>query len=219
MAFLIVDDDMTSCLILERWVERLGLECDIAMDGAKAVAASHVKAYDIVFMDMYMPVKNGLDASIDICRESSGHQCPFIVGMISIDSSETRQRCRNSGMGEVMCKPLTWQIFLQCIAKAGIRTTSDPAGIFAGGNPKLDARGRCTCNDTDAIARSGHQQPAFAVLNLPCCHPHFGSAHCPPPWPSSLASACCNPAARIPHAAPSRTTSSSWPRKRDLDSK
>jgi CheY-like chemotaxis protein len=150
------------------------------------VAASRVKTYDIVFMDMYMPVKNGLRASRDkdIRRESSEHNFPFIVEVISIDSTATRQQCHNSGMGKVLCKSLSWQSFLQCIATAGICTTSTSAPSYIVKTHNLDAHGfRCPCRVADTIGRSctsGQQQPAFAVLTLLYCHPHLRSAHCSP---------------------------------------
>ena len=116
---LVADDDLGSCLILRRWAERLGFKCDIATNGAEAMAASQVNSYRIIFMDNYMPFMNGWEASIEITQRTTGVQFPVIVGMISIDNVATRQQCRDSGMSVVICKPISNLSFVNLMANTG----------------------------------------------------------------------------------------------------
>ena len=117
---LVVDDDMAACMVLKRMVERLGLSCDIARDGVEAIAASRIKCYHVVFMDVFLPVKNGLDAAVEIGKSCCEIKRPKIIGMLSIDDMDTRRQCRDSGMTDVLCKPISRAVLQQSIARKEI---------------------------------------------------------------------------------------------------
>jgi CheY-like chemotaxis protein len=104
---LITDDDVAACMVLKRWVENMGMTCDVAKDGGEAVAACSAKIYDVVLMDTLMPGKNGWEASVEIGKICAGQNLPFIVGMVSIDDEVTRRQCHECGMGDVLCKPIS----------------------------------------------------------------------------------------------------------------
>jgi CheY-like chemotaxis protein len=144
MAILIADDDMAMCLILRRWVERLGLTCVIANNGAEAVGAAKAKSYDVVFMDVCMPVMNGCEACVHIRRESKENIHPYIVGMISIDDIATRQQCLASGMKEVLCKPLNQKSFKEVVFRAGIQANGACAGSINA--PEFDGNYHLPCS-------------------------------------------------------------------------
>ncbi len=169
-AILIADDDMAMCLILRRWVERLGsTTCETAKNGADAVAAAKSKFYDVVFMDVCMPVMNGCEACLEIRRECKDNQRPYVVGMISIDDIATRQQCRDSGMNEVLCKPLSQQSFKEVIARAGIEANGAYAGVTNAPGFEGNYLMRCSCpisvsNNVDP----GSRPPSNAFLGLVC---------------------------------------------------
>jgi CheY-like chemotaxis protein len=129
---LIVDDDCASLLVAKRMVESLGYHCDIAHDGAEALAASSRQDYSLILMDNLMPVMNGLDATKEImCRRI--YSAPKIFGMVSIDDSATRSACIESGMSKVMLKPLRRSSLIKClndINDCDLPTESSPASEF-----------------------------------------------------------------------------------------
>ena len=116
---LVVDDDMAACMVLKRMVERLGWSCDIARNGVEAVAACSTNGYHVVFMDIFMPIKNGFEAALEI-RNSSANENPHIIGMVSIDDLDIRRKCRDSGMADVLCKPISRIALQQSIVRFGI---------------------------------------------------------------------------------------------------
>ena len=63
---LIADDDMASCLILRKMLTELGFCCDVVHNGVEAVHAACGKQYDMIFMDLYMPVLSGIHAAMAI---------------------------------------------------------------------------------------------------------------------------------------------------------
>jgi CheY-like chemotaxis protein len=169
MAILIADDDMTMCLILRRWVERAGLTCDIAKNGVEAVAATKAKSYDVVFMDVYMPVMNGCEACLDIQRESKESRLPYVVGIVSIDDITTSQQCRDSGMKEVLCKPLNQQTFRDVIFRAGIDAKGAYAGVGIAKAPDFNSNYglACVCPITAGnIVEPGSRQASILSPNL-----------------------------------------------------
>jgi CheY-like chemotaxis protein len=116
-SILLVDDDLSSCLLLRRMIERLGSTCDVAYNGAEAVAAVSAKSYEFILMDLYMPVMNGWDSTRrirDLRQNGTDRKrAPIIYGMSSTDDSTTMKRCLEAGMGGVLCKPISISVLGQ----------------------------------------------------------------------------------------------------------
>jgi two-component system chemotaxis response regulator CheY len=75
MRCLVAEDDATSRVLLQKFLSKYG-DCDIAVDGKEAVqtvkAARQAKrSYDLVCMDLHMPVMNGQDAIREIREQES----------------------------------------------------------------------------------------------------------------------------------------------------
>ena len=119
---LVVDDDLTSLLILQRMIRDLGFECETAANGAEAVEAANKKNFCAVFMDYMMPVMNGCDAAEKIKdMRNDGVQSSLIIGMISLDDPATRSQCQNSGMSAVLCKPIDRSALARCLCPGRFR--------------------------------------------------------------------------------------------------
>ncbi len=63
---LVVDDDPGTCITLRNILARKGYEVGIAPNGGEAIAMAQQKTYDIVFIDMKLPVLNGLETYLAI---------------------------------------------------------------------------------------------------------------------------------------------------------
>ena len=63
---LVVDDDPGTCITLRNVLARKGHEVGIARSGEEAIAIAQQKAYDIIFIDMKLPVLNGLETYLAI---------------------------------------------------------------------------------------------------------------------------------------------------------
>lgn len=101
---LVVDDNRINRMVLSRMVQKLGFEVDQAEDGSRAVECVREHEYLVVFMDIEMPVMNGLVATQTI-RES-GYDLP-IVATTAYVSDEDRGACRDVGMNDFLSKPVT----------------------------------------------------------------------------------------------------------------
>ena len=102
---LVVDDTPTNRQILSVFLKKLGHTVDLAVDGADAVAKFTATAYDIVIMDVMMPVMDGLTATREIRRRPAWKKLP-IIALTAKAMSDDRQKCIEAGANDYIAKPL-----------------------------------------------------------------------------------------------------------------
>jgi CheY-like chemotaxis protein len=105
---LLVEDNEVNQMVSSHALEGIGCSVDTAMDGARAVAMVSESAYDLVFMDVRMPIMDGLEATRQIrSRESFvGGHVP-IIALTAGALSEERDECFKAGMDGYVSKPFT----------------------------------------------------------------------------------------------------------------
>ena len=103
---LLVEDSPINQKVALRMLERLGYRADVANDGAEAVAVVQKVAYDVVLMDVQMPVLDGLAATRQIRSSTLPGRQPWIVAMTAEALSGDEARCRAAGMDEYVSKPV-----------------------------------------------------------------------------------------------------------------
>jgi signal transduction histidine kinase/CheY-like chemotaxis protein len=102
---LVVEDNPINQIVAEKMLKKLGFSCDIAVNGLEALTAVANKKYSLIFMDMQMPVMDGLSATKKIV-EKYGNKRPTIVAMTANVFQEDRDRCINAGMNDFIAKPI-----------------------------------------------------------------------------------------------------------------
>ncbi|MDE3123752.1 MAG: response regulator [Paracoccaceae bacterium] len=101
---LLVEDNGINRTMIRRMIERAGHAVTEAGNGAEAVAAAAGQAFDVIFMDVSMPVMDGLQATREI-RAAGGRQ--RIIGLTAHVLPQQRSECLEAGMDEVEAKPIT----------------------------------------------------------------------------------------------------------------
>jgi CheY-like chemotaxis protein len=100
---LLAEDNQTNQLVARAMLERLGCEVVIAADGFEAVAAVRREPFDLVFMDIAMPNRDGIEATREI--RALGFKQP-IISLSANVLGEAREAGSAAGMDDHLLKPL-----------------------------------------------------------------------------------------------------------------
>jgi two-component system sensor histidine kinase/response regulator len=100
---LVAEDNIINQKVAESIFTNLGYHIDIAIDGKEVVDMVKKKNYDIIFMDLQMPEKDGVDATVEI--RGLGFQMP-IVAMTATASKIGKDNAFTSGMNDYITKPV-----------------------------------------------------------------------------------------------------------------
>ena len=127
-AVLLVEDDPTNQLIALSMLRHLGIEADAACDGRAGVQQASQRHYDIVLMDIQMPVMDGVEAMKAIRTLLPPDRCPRIVAVTAHAVSGTREQLLAAGFDGFHTKPLSIAL-LQTILDAPPRPAAAPAFV------------------------------------------------------------------------------------------
>lgn len=107
LSVLVVEDNPVNSRFAQRYLEKRGHVVDIASNGRLGVEAFRNKAFDLILMDVQMPVMDGLQAT-EAIRDLEGDPEIHIpvVGLTAHASAEDRERCLHAGMDGYLTKPL-----------------------------------------------------------------------------------------------------------------
>ncbi|WP_428559881.1 MAG: response regulator [Solidesulfovibrio sp. DCME] len=102
---LVVEDNEVNQQVAEELLAQAGYAVDVADNGEQALAMVQDAAYDLVFMDMQMPVMDGLAATIAIRKLPGLARLP-IVAMTANAMRQDQEKCAAAGMNAFLAKPI-----------------------------------------------------------------------------------------------------------------
>lgn len=123
---LLVEDNEINLMVAEEMFTECGCQVESAPNGLLAVSMSDDTPYDLIMMDIQMPVCDGVEATRQIrAREShSGIKRTPIVAMTANTRADDVQRYFQVGMDDVLPKPITLQLVKEHLQKQGISPLS-----------------------------------------------------------------------------------------------
>jgi two-component system, HptB-dependent secretion and biofilm response regulator len=101
---LVVDDDQTNRLILQRLLERDGFAVTTADNGAQAVEVFLHNRFDLILMDVLMPVMDGYEATRRIKAHETDQFTPVIF-LTAVQDEQSLARCVDAGGDDFLTKP------------------------------------------------------------------------------------------------------------------
>jgi signal transduction histidine kinase/CheY-like chemotaxis protein len=103
---LLVEDNRINQKLIARFLKRLGIEVNIVGNGQEAIKEVKQNKYDVIFMDIQMPVMNGLEATRQIRK--SGYEIP-IIAVTAHAIKGYREKCLQAGMDDYVVKPIHFE--------------------------------------------------------------------------------------------------------------
>ncbi|GGG09084.1 response regulator [Paenibacillus abyssi] len=110
------DNDINQKLSL-RLLDKLGFKADVAANGSQAVEMAMNKRYDLILMDIQMPVMDGLEAAGRISDGRLEEERPIIVAMTANVLAGEREKCLEAGMTDFISKPVRFDTLKQIMER------------------------------------------------------------------------------------------------------
>lgn len=105
LSILVVDDDELNQRMMRLILNREGHLVECASNGAEALEAVRTKSFDMILMDLQMPVMDGIEASGRIREWESGHAHTFIVALTASYLPEKGRELFEAGIDNYLAKP------------------------------------------------------------------------------------------------------------------
>jgi CheY-like chemotaxis protein len=115
LRILLAEDNASSQKVTMQMLKKLGYRADLAANGQEAIEALKRQHYDIVLMDVKMPVLNGWDAAREI-RRLWPDNGPKVIALTAYALAGDREKCIEYGMDGYIAKPVTLDD-LKCMLK------------------------------------------------------------------------------------------------------
>ena len=100
---LVAEDVVMNQMLIQRFLEKLGAKVTLADNGVVAVNLAQQHHYDLVYMDMQMPLMSGVDAVRQL-REMN-YMAPIVM-LTANATLEDRNICREAGCNDFLTKPI-----------------------------------------------------------------------------------------------------------------
>ena len=115
---LYAEDNKTNQLVLKAMLKDTAVDLRMANNGVEACEMVRTRAFvpDLIFMDVFMPEMDGLQAAVEIraLQKQQGQGCPIIALSASV-MEEERKRCFDAGMDDYLGKPVVKQELFRAV--------------------------------------------------------------------------------------------------------
>ncbi|MFI5097886.1 MAG: PAS domain S-box protein [Candidatus Acidiferrales bacterium] len=159
---LLVEDNMVNQKLGVRLLEKMGHQVEVANNGQEACEVLRAARFDLILMDLQMPVMGGLEATRKIreSEEQSGRHVP-IVAMTAHAAAQDEKRCLEADMDGYVTKPIRREVLRKEIERVAVQ--SAPAEV-SGESPARSARSDNGWNVKELLARLEGDQDFFREL-------------------------------------------------------
>ncbi|MEW6238860.1 MAG: response regulator [Candidatus Omnitrophota bacterium] len=117
LRILLVEDNKFNQQVALGFLERFGYQADVAEDGREALEKWEKNSYNLVFMDVHMPVMDGYSTTREIRLREKGNRSTVIVAMTANAMKGDREKCLAAGMDDYIAKPMRMREMRSVIEK------------------------------------------------------------------------------------------------------
>ena len=127
LRILVAEDNRTNQMVLGEILKQGGHKAIMVDNGDRAVDALLQQEFDLVLMDLNMPVMNGLDATKFYSFALVGQASVPIIALTADATEETARKCREAGMVACLNKPIDPALLLEAVAQHAAADKTVPA--------------------------------------------------------------------------------------------
>lgn len=109
LRLLVVEDNEVNQIVLKRMIEKLGYKASVVSNGKDAVEAAKRHPYDIIFMDIQLPLMDGIEATRIIKENAEGRHRPLIYAVTAHAMKGDNEKYLAAGMDGYLSKPLNME--------------------------------------------------------------------------------------------------------------
>lgn len=162
LRILVVDDVPVNRELLQAMLSRYGHDVVVADNGATAVEMAGRGGFDVVLMDVQMPVMNGIEATRQIRRLAPPAGAVPILALTANVLVTERERCLAAGMNLCLTKPIIWPELFAVLADIA-------SGRLASASPSVQAMRRAEAPDPcpAEVPLVDHRMLAAMAASLP----------------------------------------------------
>lgn len=107
LTILLAEDDVVNQMIADAFLQRLGYHATLASNGQEVVTEARAHPYDLILMDLHMPMMDGMEATRQIRRDLADLKWPWIVALTASAMETTHEACLDAGMTDFLTKPIS----------------------------------------------------------------------------------------------------------------
>ncbi|WP_287878351.1 response regulator [Aquitalea sp.] len=159
---LLVEDNQTNQEVALELLRQVGIQADLAENGAEAVEMAGKQDYQLLLMDCQMPVMDGLEATRQVRRLPAHAACKIVAMTANVMAGE-EQRCLDAGMDDYIAKPIDIQVFYATLLRH-LRPGLPQALPGSGNNLQPHPPGSTLLDRNTALLRMGGDQTLYTRL-------------------------------------------------------
>jgi CheY-like chemotaxis protein/HPt (histidine-containing phosphotransfer) domain-containing protein len=169
---LVAEDYATNQEIVKSHLLSAGYTFDLAVNGKEALEMTRRKKFDLILMDVQMPVMDGHEATRRIRTEDTPNARVPIIATTANAYKQDIERCLEAGMDDVVTKPLRRKAFLNIVAKwlsmreeQQLQVWEETQDLSTG--PKSETAESSPLNFDDFLENMGiEKQVAFQIIDV-----------------------------------------------------
>ena len=127
LRILLAEDNLANQKLFELTLVRMGYSPDLVTDGREVLEALEERDYDLILMDMHMPVMDGIETTREIIESVPAPKRPYIVALTAAVMRADQERCRAAGMQDFLSKPLNKSALIHVLEKCPRLAAQSPA--------------------------------------------------------------------------------------------
>ncbi|WOO42142.1 PAS domain-containing hybrid sensor histidine kinase/response regulator [Rubellicoccus peritrichatus] len=105
LSILLAEDNQVNQRVAKLMLSQMGFSAEIVSNGAEAVEAARLKDFDVILMDVQMPVMDGIEATRCIRAQGGDADKPWIIALTAAVMQDDQQRAHDAGMNAFLFKP------------------------------------------------------------------------------------------------------------------